>query len=177
MRQKRATAHRETRCGFVVLIVADDYADLASLSVTLHFSGYEVHLAPDWSTALGVVRETLPEVVLFNLTQANPDSIERVEQLRSEAERNHAKGAPRPLFLGCGQSADQAARFRSYFAGIDAQLGWPLDVAELRTVLLQFHMRDRRGSPRPIRTLHRRRQQLRFRFRPIVNEGRGMRRG
>ncbi len=173
MRYEHVTVDRSRTSAFVVLVVADDYANMASLAVPLHFSGYEVRLAPDWSTALRVARETSPDVVLLNLTQPDTDQVDLIEQLQKEGRHNHFGGAARPVFVACSPSQDQAARLRSYLAGIDVHLGWPLDVAELRTALVQFHMRDQRGTQRPIRTLHRTRPRLTFR--PFRNEGRGAR--
>ncbi|SDT08697.1 two-component system, OmpR family, KDP operon response regulator KdpE [Friedmanniella luteola] len=69
-----------------VLAVDDDPALLRTLSINLRARGYEVGTAADGRSALQVVAERMPDLVLLDLGLPDVDGVSVLRQLRSSAE-------------------------------------------------------------------------------------------
>jgi len=67
----------------LVLAVDDDPAILRTLGINLRARGYEVELATDGRSALQLVHERLPDVVLLDLGLPDVDGIGVLRQVRS----------------------------------------------------------------------------------------------
>lgn len=70
----------------VVLVVDDDAAIRRTLSINLRARGYEVETAGDGRSALQVVDERVPDVVLLDLGLPDLDGVSVLRQLRSFTE-------------------------------------------------------------------------------------------
>jgi PAS domain S-box-containing protein len=112
-----------------ILVVDDSLKNAASLEVLLSALGHEVHTAHDGMTALELVRELRPDVVLLDIGLPLVDGYEVARRCRQDpAFENVILVA----LTGYGQEQD---RLRSREAGFDAHLVKPVNLEELKLVL------------------------------------------
>lgn len=113
------------------ILVVDDNEDAAdSLAMMLRLDGHEVSTAFDAPGALSAVEKLRPEVVLLDLGLPQMDGYEVAGRLRAQL------GSACPCLIastGYGQPEDRA---RSLAAGFNAHLTKPIDLEELRQVLV-----------------------------------------
>jgi len=109
-----------------LLIVVDDDVDIAHfVEVNLKLQGYEVLLAHDGATALGMIQEHQPALAIVDLMMPNIDGIELTRRLRA-----NPLTAPMPIIMltARGQTADKVLGLT---AGADDYLVKPFDTLEL----------------------------------------------
>ena len=70
-----------------VLVVEDDRSVRDSLVRALTFEGYEVHTAVDGGEALGVVVDTVPDVIVLDVLMPNVDGLTACRMLRQRGDR------------------------------------------------------------------------------------------
>ena len=69
-----------------VLAVDDDPAILRTLSINLRARGYDVETAGDGRSALQIVQERMPDVVILDLGLPDVDGVAVLKRLRSHAQ-------------------------------------------------------------------------------------------
>jgi PAS domain S-box-containing protein len=113
-----------------VLLVEDNLDAAEALSELLRMWGHEVETAHDGVSALQTARQTRPGVVLLDIGLPGMDGYEVARELRSTP----GLAATRLIALtGYGQESD---RHRSRLAGIDHHLVKPVDLEQLRALLI-----------------------------------------
>lgn len=125
----RAPAARASGASERILIV-DDNADAAeSLRLILGIKGYRVRSVHDGQSALDVMPEFKPDVVLLDIGLPQMDGYETIAKLRQ------LPGGKRPLVFaltGWGQAQDEE---NSYKAGFDLHLTKPVDADVLADLI------------------------------------------
>ena len=117
--------------GITVLIVEDNADSREMLCAMLRHAGLACHDAPDGLTALRLVDEVLPDVVILDVGLPEMDGLEVARRIRA----NPRYGDVRLIALtGYGQAGDRAATKQ---AGFDYHLVKPVQPAELLTLLAQ----------------------------------------
>ncbi len=67
----------------VKVLIVDDEADYLSLmQERIGFWGYEVILAQDGKTALAIIKEKLPEIIILDYFMPDMDGVEVLRQIR-----------------------------------------------------------------------------------------------
>src|SRR5690606_10841687 len=112
-----------------ILIVDDNDDAAASLAKLLEHAGHEVRDVRDGRSALDIVREFAPDVVLLDIGLPDMDGWELARALRSDYKIGPIKHID---ISGYGQAAD---RRRSRDAGIDQHLTKPVDYASIAACL------------------------------------------
>ncbi|WP_169979299.1 hybrid sensor histidine kinase/response regulator [Tautonia rosea] len=116
------------------LLLVDDHLDSAqTLGKLLGLAGLDVRIAHDGRSALSVIDEFQPEVVVLDIGLPDMDGYDVARQIRSQP-----AGASRTLIAltGWGQASD---RLRSREAGFDQHLVKPVDPDELLDLLRQLY--------------------------------------
>ena len=108
-----------------ILIVDDNDDAASSLAKLLEHAGHEVRDVRDGRSALDIVREFAPDVVLLDIGLPDMDGWELARALRSDERIGPIKLI---AISGYGQAAD---RRRSRDAGIDQHLTKPVDYASI----------------------------------------------
>lgn len=112
------------------LLVVDDNVDSAeSFAILLRFSGHEVRTAYDGPSALGMVADYAPRVVLLDIGLPGMDGYEVARRLRQHPA---TAGALLIAVSGYGQAEDRNC---SREAGFDHHLVKPVDFEELGSLL------------------------------------------
>ena len=120
------------RTGLHILIVEDNPDSAYSTALLLRLFGHEIRVIHDGRTAVQVIRENPPDVVLLDIGLPELDGWEVARQV------NRPPGQKRPILVavtGYGQEDD---RRRSAEAGIDLHLVKPVDPLELQEILRKF---------------------------------------
>jgi DNA-binding response OmpR family regulator len=117
-----------------VLVVDDDDGIRASLRFALEDHGYDVREAADGETALELVRESVPDVVVLDLMLPGIDGFECCRQLRRSSD------VPVLIVSARGDSHDVVAGLE---AGADDYIRKPFDVPELAARLRALRRRVR----------------------------------
>jgi signal transduction histidine kinase/DNA-binding response OmpR family regulator len=118
--------------GATVLIVDDNHDAAEMLAMFVRSLGYRVESALDGPAALRAADRHSPAIALLDIGLPVMDGFEVARRLRSTAA--HA-GIRLVAITGYGQEAD---RERSRAAGFDAHLVKPVDLDELRVLLLEL---------------------------------------
>lgn len=109
------------------VVVADDLkANLDLLSALLLRDGYTVHTADNGATALELVRQQQPDLVLSDVLMPKLDGFDLCRQLKSA---DATRLIPVVLVTSLGESED---RIRGIEAGADDFVTKPVNAAELR---------------------------------------------
>ena len=112
------------------MLVVDDNRDAAeSLGMLLRLLGAEVQVVFDGPSALAILPEYRPAVVLLDLGMPGMDGLEVARRIRQQPEFRDLKLI---ALTGWGQAED---RHRSQSAGFDYHLIKPADVQALETLL------------------------------------------
>ena len=106
-----------------VLVVDDDAAVRASLSRALRLEGYEIEAAADGTTALTMISERHPDVIVLDVMLPPPDGLEVCRSLR-------ARGDDVPVLMLTARDA-VGDRVEGLDAGADDYLVKPFALAEL----------------------------------------------
>ena len=65
------------------VLIVDDEADYLSLmQERIGFWGYEVFLAPDGKSALAMIKEKLPDIIILDYFMPGMDGVEVLRQIR-----------------------------------------------------------------------------------------------
>jgi CheY-like chemotaxis protein len=118
--------------GLHILIVEDNPDSAFSTALLLRLYGHEVRMVHDGQTAVRVIGEDTPDVVLLDIGLPGLDGWEVARQIRRSPQ--HKK----PFLIavtGYGQDDD---RRRSAEAGIDLHLVKPVDPLELQEILRKY---------------------------------------
>jgi PAS domain S-box-containing protein len=112
-----------------ILIVDDNLSNACSLDLLLRALGQEVHTAFDGLTALEMLRQLQPDVVLLDIGLPVIDGYEVARRCRAEPELENVTLV---AMTGYGKEED---RRRSRQAGFSAHLVKPVNVEDLRQLL------------------------------------------
>jgi len=115
-----------------VLIVEDNADARESLGMLLEMQGHDVRSAQDGDTALKIVEEFLPEVVLLDIGLPKMDGFEVIRRLHAPMD-----GAQPAVIAvtGYGHAED---RRRTKEAGFDHHLTKPVDPKEVMAIVASF---------------------------------------
>jgi signal transduction histidine kinase/CheY-like chemotaxis protein len=112
------------------VLLVDDNLDAAEvLAALLRLRGHEVRVAPDGTTALALVRDYVPEVVLLDLGLPGMDGHEVGRRLRRQP------GLDAALIVALTGAGTEDDRRRSREAGFDHHLVKPVDPEDLDQLL------------------------------------------
>ena len=115
-----------------ILIIEDNSDAAEMLAVLLRMYGYDVGIAANAMTALGMVHTETPDVVLLDLGLPGMDGYELARRLS-----NYRPGKTPLLIAVTGYGREEDVR-RSAEAGIDLHMLKPVDPVQLQTVLNRF---------------------------------------
>ena len=128
--ERRSLRRRDGQAGSRrVLLVEDNRDAAAALQALLTRAGHEVHLAPDGGTALEVLPDFRPDVVLLDLALPGPDGYEVARRLRA-----HEGFEDAMLIAVTGYGRDQDLE-RTRAAGFDHHLTKPVDPQEILALI------------------------------------------
>lgn len=120
-------------------LVVDDDADVRKvLEFTLALEGLEVMGAPDGPSALQIVRDRRPDVVLLDVMMSPQSGYEVVEALRRDDGTSHL-----PVIMVSARADDESV-WRAWAVGADSYLTKPLDPDLLMSEILRV-TREARG--------------------------------
>jgi PAS domain S-box-containing protein len=126
----KRTTHSPMRIAERRVLVVDDNRDAAeSLGMLLRLSGCEVEVAFSGATAIEVVEQFEPDVVILDIGMPGMDGYETVRRLRAG---RRGKDMLLVALTGWGQKEDKQ---RALEAGFDEHLTKPMDPAMLERVL------------------------------------------
>lgn len=112
-----------------ILIVDDNRAAVHLLGRLLSTLGHEVHTASDGQTALAMVSQYCPEMVISDIGMPDMNGYELAEKIRAMGGRTH------PVLValtGYGQEADRQA---AYNAGFSHHLTKPVNLLDLEQLM------------------------------------------
>lgn len=112
-----------------ILIVEDNEDSREALSSLLTFAGHVTRMAHDGPSALAMVSDWSPDVVLLDIGLPGMDGHDLARRLR---EQTHLGDVVLVALTGWGQASD---RQRSAAAGIDHHLIKPIDPSALEKLL------------------------------------------
>lgn len=112
------------------ILIVDDNVDAAdTLSLFLSTVGHRLRVAYEGSTAIGMVEQSPPDILLLDIGLPDIDGYELARQVRAQP---RTAGAILVALTGYGQPAD---RERSLAAGFNHHLTKPVDAAALLRLL------------------------------------------
>ena len=121
---KSETTHRGT------VLVVDDEPDLSwVLRFNLEVEGYRTFAAADGRTALHLLREQHPEVMILDVMMPVMDGWSVLEELRG------AEGADRPRVVVVSARTSPEDRQRATTLGVDAFIPKPFELDDLLEVV------------------------------------------
>jgi CheY-like chemotaxis protein len=121
-----------------VLVVDDNDTSAHSLALILQLEGYEVRVADDGESALGVVRTFRPEAVLSDIGLPGIDGHELARRIRQDRDLS----ASLKLLAAVTGYAGAEARRRSREAGFDRHLVKPIDPEAILALLASLEWRE-----------------------------------
>jgi signal transduction histidine kinase/CheY-like chemotaxis protein len=131
-----------TGSGRCDVIVADDNADaLQSLTMLLEMEGHAVRVAHDGTTAIALMKQRAPDVMLMDIGMPGLNGYEAARQVRS------IEGGEQITLIaltGWGQPAD---RTRANEAGFNHHLTKPIEFEDLAKLLSQVCEKPAKGKP------------------------------
>lgn len=119
----------------LVLVVDDEVPLQKYVSTNLRARGYEVRLASDGTEALKVLAETVPDLVVLDITMPGPDGFQVLQALRREMD------VPVIMLSARGRETDKV---RALDLGADDYLTKPFGVEEF---LARVRAALRRAAP------------------------------
>jgi diguanylate cyclase (GGDEF)-like protein len=114
-------AHRPT-----VLIVDDDHVLRTIIGTNLQLGGFDVMSAPDGPTALALLDDRLPDVVLLDVVMPLMDGYATLSRIRRHATASHV-----PVIVLTGGTSDTSAPVKSLEAGADDFIAKPFSPQEM----------------------------------------------
>jgi PleD family two-component response regulator len=115
-------AHRPT-----VLVVDDDKVLREIIGTNLELGGFEVLCAPDGPTALALLDDRLPDVVLLDVVMPLMDGYATLGRIRRHAKASHVP----VIVLTTGSGADTTEPVKSLDAGADDFIAKPFSPQEM----------------------------------------------
>ena len=124
------------------VLVVDDNRDAAqTLAVLLTINGHDTRVADSGLSALAIVREFRPALVLLDIGMAGMNGYETAQRLRADDPSGSMCLA---ALTGWGTKAD---RVKAREAGFDLHFTKPVELAQINRVLQQLALRQATGSP------------------------------
>jgi diguanylate cyclase (GGDEF)-like protein len=114
-------AHRPT-----VLIVDDDHVLRTIIGTNLQLGGFDVLSAPDGPTALALLDDRLPDVVVLDVVMPLMDGYATLSRIRRHATASHV-----PVIVLTGGTSDTGAPVKSLEAGADDFIAKPFSPQEM----------------------------------------------
>jgi len=112
-----------------VLVIEDEQHIRGVLEYNLRLDGFEVYLAADGPTALTLVRQKLPDIILLDWMMPGMDGLEVLAELKSDQATAHI-----PVFMltakGMLSEVERAMR-----AGADDYITKPFDPVRLGKII------------------------------------------
>jgi DNA-binding NarL/FixJ family response regulator len=112
-----------------LLVVDDDPGLLRAVAETFRAEGYEVTTARRGLEALGIIAQSLPDLIVSDIRMPGMDGYELVRNLRASA---RARLIPIVFLTAKDETADRIAGFQT---GVDAYLTKPFEPDELVAVV------------------------------------------
>jgi PleD family two-component response regulator len=109
-----------------VLLVDDDHALRAIIGTNLRLGGFNVLSAADGPTALALLDERVPDVVVLDVVMPLMDGYETLERIRRHATASHV-----PVIVLTGGTSDTTAPVKSLDAGADDFIAKPFAPQEM----------------------------------------------
>ena len=107
------------------LLIVEDNNDVAALIGRQLSGDYELHYATDGLQALGIVRETMPDLIITDLMMPHMDGLQLCRAIRSDEATNHI-----PVIVVTAK-ATEPDRIKGRQAGADVYLYKPFNAEEL----------------------------------------------
>jgi CheY-like chemotaxis protein len=123
-----------------VLVVDDNVTNLKLLEYLLQAKGYDVHTASDGESALCLVHELKPELVLMDLQLPGMDGLTLTRKLKADP-RTHDV-----IVLAVTAYAMKGDEERAREAGCDGYIAKPIDTRAL-PLLVARHLQDAGRQP------------------------------
>jgi CheY-like chemotaxis protein len=108
-----------------ILVVDDNPTNLRLASDVLEFAGHQVLSAADAEAALGVIRQTPPDLILMDIALPGMDGLTLTRQLKADPTTRHIGIVALTAFAMKGD--DQKARE----SGCDGYITKPIDTRKL----------------------------------------------
>jgi len=115
-----------------VLCVEDNSVNMLLVSRIVEAEGHELIRAEDGQTALKILAETVPDIILLDINLPGMDGLELARRFKSEKRLEQV-----PLIATTAQVL-VGDRERCMEAGCDDYLPKPLDIRRLRQVMRHF---------------------------------------
>lgn len=115
-----------------ILVVDDEPAFCAVVCEILQLAGFDVHQAINAQSALNVLQEIRPDLILTDVMMPGIDGLSFIRLLRKEP---HCKDIPTIVVSALGSPDDQRAAEE---AGADGFLAKPFTMIELRDMIERF---------------------------------------
>jgi PleD family two-component response regulator len=109
-----------------VLLVDDDHALRAIIGTNLQLGGFNVLSVPDGPTALALLDERVPDVVVLDVVMPLMDGYTTLSRIRRHATASHV-----PVIVLTGGTSDTAAPVKSLDAGADDFIAKPFTPQEM----------------------------------------------
>jgi two-component system, OmpR family, phosphate regulon response regulator PhoB len=124
----------------LILVVDDEEGVRALLTRYLEMEGFEVQEAPDGDTALSMIKERLPDLVLLDVIMPSSDGLDVLTHLRRTSD------VPIILLTGRDASADRVMGLK---LGADDYVVKPFSPAEVAARISTVLRRARSAAPAP----------------------------
>jgi CheY-like chemotaxis protein len=113
----------------IVLVVDDNPTNLKLIAYLLQAKGYDVRTAQDAESALEVVAEAKPALILMDLQLPGMDGLELTRQLKSAEETRHI------VVIAVTAYAMKGDEERARAAGCDGYIAKPVDTRALPRIV------------------------------------------
>lgn len=123
----------------VILVVEDEEHIREILEYNLRLDGFEVYVAPDGPTGLGIAREKRPDLILLDWMMPGMDGLQVLSELKSDDRTKHI-----PVFMLTAK-AMMTEVGRALYEGADDYIAKPFDPVELGRILK--HKLEKVASP------------------------------
>lgn len=121
-----------------LLVVDDDPGLLLAVSETMRAEGYEVITARRGAEALGIIAETIPDLIISDIRMPGMDGYQLVKNLRAAP---RSRLIPIIFLTAKDETADRITGFRT---GVDAYLTKPFEPEELVAIVASILQRVHR---------------------------------
>jgi CheY-like chemotaxis protein len=122
-----------------ILLVEDNQINQTVALVLLAQIGYEAHVAENGLEALEALRSATYDVVFMDVQMPVMDGFEASRAIWKEFGEE-----ARPYIIAMTAQAMRGDRERCLAAGMDAYISKPVDIAEIRSMLMKVPVRDKR---------------------------------
>ncbi len=113
-----------------IMVIDDDKEMLKLLNRTLELEGFDTVVAADGNSALALLKETAPDLVLLDIMMPGLDGFQTLDLIREQSDtpvimltaRQEAESLQRALFLGADDYINKPFSARTLVAHIRAKL-------------------------------------------------------